>query len=151
MHQKICTFPTCMCLIPIVLQHSHLLLWNSLLFFAIFTISQVKVSSMCSFNPANTSSAAFRGIRGTVRSSWIWNICQEYSSGAMVRILTNQCWINTMYLHSKQLIQKNYSLYKLPWVHLSIVPALLINCSCLSILDCTVLGLILSSPFSTAN
>lgn len=90
--------------------------------------------------------AALRGIRGTVQSSWIWNICQEYSSGAVVHILTNQHWINSMYLHSKQLIQKKYSLHKLLQVHLSIVPVL-INCSCLSILDCTVLVLILSSPF----
>lgn len=77
-----------------------------------FTISQVKVFLISCVPSVQITSvlAALRCIRGTVQSSWIWNICQEHSSGAMVHILTNQHWINSMYLHNKQLIQKKNTL-----------------------------------------
>lgn len=97
-----CIFSACSCLIPPILQHSHLL-FRSSLFFRIFTVSWAKVSFI-SCVPAIQRTpvpAALRGISGTVQSSWICSFCQEYSSGAVVRILTNQRWISSRYLHSK--------------------------------------------------
>lgn len=100
-----CTFSARICLVPTIPQRSPLLLRSSH-FFQIFTISQAKVFFL-SWVPSVQLTpvlAALGGICGAVHTSWIWNICQEYSSGAVVHNLTNQHWISSMYLHSKQLI-----------------------------------------------